>query len=68
MVLRGVDGGRYEQVTFRFLFVTARWNRALQLTQEAYLIEPSKIGRRRIIGERQASAKVARKAWWLLFR
>jgi hypothetical protein len=41
----------------RFLFVTARCNRALRLTKARYLIESSKIGRRRIIGERVCPAK-----------
>ena len=40
----------------RFLFVTARCNRALRTnTRVRYLIDPSKIGRRRIIGERQVA-------------
>jgi hypothetical protein len=55
IVLKVVDRGCYEQVTFRFLFVTARCNPAMRNTRVGYLVEPSKIGRRRIIGERHRS-------------
>jgi hypothetical protein len=53
IVLKVVDRGCYEHVTFRFLFVTARCNPAMRTnTRVGYLVEPSKIGRRRTIGER----------------
>jgi hypothetical protein len=58
MRLDGVKGSRrwlLRASNIRFLFVTARCNPASRTnTRVGYLVEPSKIGRRRIIGERQA--------------
>lgn len=53
MVLKVVDGC-YEASNSRFFFVTARCNPVLRTnTRVGYHDEPSKIGRRRIIVERQ---------------
>ena len=59
MVLQadGVKGSRrwlLRASNIRFLFVTARCDPPLRTnTRVGYLVEPSKIGRKRIIGERQ---------------